>query len=188
MENNETIDYEVRADKLERFLKHSRSRLRHTSIQIIDDLSEFALEEMIKNYSTAEYQAGGEEIGFSKTGTKAEKTVSMVGAQSLYSEFGTGTRGELSPHPLKGRFELNPYNSGETIRRATEKVAAKEDAIKAGISEGDLYWTYEAEDGNIYYTKGIPAQKIVYNAGMTVQKKIPEIVEKRMKEMFSNIW
>ena len=188
MNENEIVDYEVDAKKLNRFLEHAQSRLRKTSQKIIEDLSDFALEEMVKNYSAAEYQAGGEEMGFGKSTKENEIKVSMIGEQSWYSEFGTGTRGALSPHPLKARFELNPYNSGEKIKTATKRIVAREEAIRAGIEEGDLFWIYVGKDGETYFTKGIPAQKIVYNAGMAVQKKIPEIVEKRIKEMFSLKW
>lgn len=145
--------------------------------QIIDELAERALTEIRNNYIQGEYQAG-EEMDFVKTGSENEKTVSMVGPQAWYSEFGTGTHGEQHPHPLKQRFKLNPYNSGETIRKATKSVAEK-----TGIPEGELYWTYQDVNGEIQYTQGIPAQKQVYDAGQTIQKEIPEIVQKIMKGM-----
>lgn len=152
--------------------------LKETCQKIINELADRALDEIRNNYSQSEYQAG-EEMDFIKVGDENEKTVSMAGPQAWYSEFGTGTRGALHSHPLKKRFELNPYNSGETIRVASESVSKK-----TGIPENTLYWTYKAPDGEVYYTQGIPAQKEVYDAGQTIQDEIPKIIEKYMKGMF----
>ena len=172
------MNIEISADELQYFLGGYKDELEDTSMWIINDLADYALEEMRKNYTQAEYQAG-ETMDFLKVGDLNEKTVSMIGPQAWYSEFGTGTRGEMQPHPLKGSFALNPYNSGPTIRPASEKVT-----MKTGIPVGTLYWTYKANDGEIYYTQGIPAQKEVYNAGLAVQKKMPEIIKQKIGEMF----
>ena len=173
------VKVEVEADKLEEFLNNIGTKMQKASTGIIEDLANLALSEIQSNYSRSEYQPG-ETMDFLKTGTDKEKTVSMAGPQAWYSEFGTGTRGAVGDaHPLKRKFGLNPYNSGETIRTASEEVTKK-----SGIPTGTLYWTYKADDGEIYYTQGIPAQKQVYNAGQTVQKEIPEISMKHMKEMF----
>ena len=174
MADNPTID----SEKLDEVLSNLTGNLNNVSKQVIDDLAELALDEMQKNYSKAEYQAG-EQMDFSKTGSDTEKTVSMSGPQAAYSEFGTGTQGQMYPHPKKNEYGLNPYNSGETIRPATKSVQEK-----TGIPEGELYWTYKAPDGKIYYTQGVPAQKEVYNAGQTVLKQMPSIIKKRLGEMF----
>lgn len=174
MANNPTID----SQKLDEVLSNITDRLSNTSKQVIDDLAELALKEIQGNYSKAEYQAG-EEMDFSKTGTDTEKTVSMSGPQAAYSEFGTGTQGELHPHPRKNEYGLNPYNSGPTIRPATAEVEEK-----TGISTGTLYWTYKDDAGEIHYTQGIPAQKEVYDAGQTVLKEMPSIIKQRLGEIF----
>lgn len=176
----DNIKVEVEADKLEEFLNNIEEKMQKASTAIIEDLANLALDEIQKNYSKAEYGQAREHMDFLKNGTDKEKIVSMAGPQAWYSEFGTGTYGKMQPHPLKGRFALNPYNSGKTIRPASEKVS-----MLTGIPVGSLYWTYKADNGQVYYSQGIPAQKQVYNAGQTVQKKIPEISMKRMKEMFN---
>ena len=176
MEND--VKLTVEADKLEEFLANIKSKMQKASTDIIEDLANFALDKIKDNYSKAEFQPG-EAMDFLKTGSDTEKTVSMVGAQAWYSEFGTGTYGEMQPHPLKGKFALNAYNSGPTIRPASDKVSAK-----TGIPAGGLYWTYKANDGQIYYSQGIPAQKEVYDAGQSLENKIPEITIKHVKEMF----
>lgn len=173
------VKVEVEAEKLEKFLESAPKRLREAEANIIEELANFTLDEIKNNYTKAEYGQAGETMDFVKTENGNEVIVSMVGPQAWYSEFGTGTYGELQPHPLKGRFGLNPYNSGETIRPASEKVSMKTD-----IPVGGLYWTYKADNGQIYYSQGIPAQKEVYNAGQAVKDKIPEIVEKHIRRMF----
>lgn len=177
------MSIDIESKELDKFFINIEKKLQESSISIIEELSNIALKEIQENYSKAEYQAG-EYMDFSKLGSDKEKTVSMSGPQAWYSEFGTGTRGELQPHPLKQRFGLNPYNSGKTIRKATEKTAQKGKAIEAGITPGTLYWTYKDSNGEIHYTQGIPAQKEVYNAGKTVEKELPKVVEKYMKGMF----
>ena len=169
---------EIESKELDNFLESFDVKLERACQNTLDALAEKALDEMKSNYSKAEYQAG-EYMDFSKVGSQNEKSASMSGPQSWYSEFGTGTEGEMKPHPLKGRFALNPYNSGKTIRKASAKVAEK-----SGIPEGELYWTYKDDNGEVHYTQGIPAQKEVYNAGQTIKKEMPEIVEKYMKEVF----
>lgn len=172
------VNVEVESKELDNFLESFESKLKRACQSTLDALADRALEEMQSNYSKAEYQAG-EYMDFSKVGSQNEKSASMSGPQAWYSEFGTGTEGEMKPHPLKSRFGLNPYNSGKTIRKASAKVTEK-----SGIPEGELYWTYKDANGEIHYTQGIPAQKEVYDAGQTVHKEMPEIVEKYMKEVF----
>lgn len=180
MESN--LGFQVEADELQEFLNNVGQKMQEASTAIIEDLANLALDEMQKNYSRGDlplHSHPREYMDFLKTGSDTEKTVSMVGPQAWYEEFGTGTYGEEQPHPIKGKFELNPYNSGSTIRPASEKVSQKTD-----IPVGELYWTFKGENGEIYYTQGIPAQKEVYDAGQVVKEKIPEISIKRMKEMF----
>lgn len=173
------MEIEVEADKLEEFLSNISKKMQEASTGIIEDLANIALDEIQSNYSKAEYGQAGEYMDFLKTGSDTEKTVSMAGPQAWYSEFGTGTKGQMQPHPLKDKFGLNPYNSGPTIRPASEKVSMITD-----IPVGELYWTYKADNGQVYYTQGVPAQKQVYDAGQTVKDKIPEITIKRVKGMF----
>lgn len=176
------MEISVEAEKLEDFLNNISIKMQKASTGIIEDLANLALNEMQKNYSKGNLPLHAhpkEGMDFLKTGSDTEKTVSMAGPQAWYEEFGTGTYGEMESHPLKGRFALKGYNTGETIRPASENVSMKTD-----IPVGELYWTFKGNNGEIYYTQGIPAQKEVYDAGQTVQKEIPEISTKRMKEMF----
>ena len=170
-------DVTVESVELGKFLINM-ANINKIALNILDDLSEKALSEIQKNYTNSEYEPG-EIMDFTKVGTETDKTVSMSGPQAIYSEFGTGTRGGLHPHPMKNNFKLNPYNSGRTIRAATSKVTEK-----SGIPAGTLYWTYKDPTGEIQYTQGIPAQMQVYKAGKTVINEMPAIVTKNLREVF----
>lgn len=162
-------------DELTRNLDKWADELKKASISIVKDLSEYGLQKMQEIY--VEAQSKYEDttpMDFSITGTETEKTVSMSGPQALYDEFGTGTIGAENPHPAKNEFGLNPYNSGPTIRVATENTK--------GINPGELYWTYKDESGVVHYTQGIPAQKEGYDSLKATIKKAPSIIKKRMEE------
>lgn len=176
-------DVTINSEKLDNFLSNASNNVENISKKIIEELAELALSEMQNNYSKSEYRPS-EYMDFSKTGTDTEKKVSMSGPQAVYSEFGTGTRGGMHPHPKKSDFDLNPYNSGSTIRSSSNIIPSDKVAEQQDIPPGTLYWTFQGEDGQIYYTQGIPAQKQVYDAGRTVQKKISSVIKKNLKEMF----
>lgn len=170
-----TID----SKELDAFLSSVLTNLDKASQNIINDLADISLNEIKENYSKSEYEAS-EYMDFIKTGTKDDITVKMAGPQAIYSEFGTGTRGQEKPHPKKNDFNLNPYNSGKTIREATSGSTAE----SRGIKVGDLYWTYKDAEGNKQYTQGIPAQMQVYKAGKKAISDIPSVIEKNLKGMF----
>lgn len=147
--------------------------------KLTDDIAETALNQMVQNYNSSQYQPS-DGMDFSKTGTAREKKVSMIGSQAIYNEFGTGTEGQNNPHPQKGDFPLNDYNSGKTIRRNTKGNSI---ASNLGIPANGLYWTFKDENGITHYTQGIPAQKIVYNANKSVKEKLPSMCKKAVEEV-----
>ena len=171
-------DIIIDAKQFHDFLENASKYIEWAAKESIEQASELALEKMQSNYSTSKFEPG-EYMDFSKTGDDTQKEVAMSGSQAVYSEFGTGTEGGMHPHPMKHDFALNEYNSGKTIRPASDKVAAI-----AAIAPGTLYWTYKDDNGNIHYTQGVPAQKIVYNAGIEVKDQMPEIIEKNLRRIF----
>lgn len=162
-------------DQLSKDLDNWADLMKKASKNIVNDLAEYGSGKMQDIYNSAQkdYQDMSS-MDFTIVGTDMEKTVSMIGEQALYDEFGTGTMGEQSPHPIKNEFGLNPYNSGPTIREAKTPIN--------GIKVGDLYWTFRDESGNIHYTQGIPAQKEGYDSLKATINKAPEIIKKRMEE------
>ena len=52
-------------------------------------------------------------IRFGSVGSKGE--IALEGPGAVYDEFGTGEKGADDAHPLKGFYNLNPYNSGPFV-------------------------------------------------------------------------
>ena len=165
--------------KLEDFKKD----IKQADKKIVKELSDLGLKEIQANYATTPYKDGNEDVGFFTAGNDDKRTIGVVGTQVLYNEFGTGTEGANSPHPQKGEFGLNSYNSGKTIRQNNKQNS---NATKNGIPEGGLYWTYM--DGSIKkYTQGIPAGKQVYLASKTIEKEKARIIKKVVGDALSKL-
>lgn len=72
------------------------------------------------------------------------------GSQVIYDEFGTGDRGLMHPHPDKGKYSLNDYNSGSHIKLD---------------KDGSFYWTYYSnKDGKYTSSHGVPAGMFMYKS------------------------
>lgn len=164
-------------EKLKGDLESLQKKIQQLPAKIVDDASEYCLNEMQKNYAESIVEAGTE-MSFAKTGTETKKKVSMIGAQAIYHEYGTGTVGEMNPHPRKEGKGLKGYNTGETIRPVTPQVADK-----TGFTEGSLYWTYRDQGGNWKATQGIASQKVVFNSGEATKKHLKKIIQKSTKEV-----
>lgn len=126
--------------------------------------------------------------------TKVEKkekgySITAYGDDVVYAEFGTGDMGAQNSHPKKSDYNLNPYNSGETIRDVSSLQLmgkALQNVAEHGIVSGK-YWTYK-KDGAVHYTQGVPAGKQMYNivnylksddgVKKIVQEKLGEINDK----------
>lgn len=165
-------------------LEKLKKELNKSSEEIVKELSEMGLQEIQSNYAATPYKDGNDDVGFFTSGNgKNRRTIGAVGTQVLYNEFGTGTEGANSPHPQKGDFGLNAYNSGKTIRPNNN---ANSSASQLGIPTGEMYWTYM--DGNVKkYTQGIPAGKQVYLAAKKIQKEKNKVVKKVVGEALSKL-
>lgn len=153
--------------------------------RIVEQLSDFTLQEIQKNFSATIYKDGNDDVSFFERGTSKKKIVGMMGTQVLYDEFGTGTEGQKSPHPLKEKYGLKPYNNraNTTIRTNNSPNST---ASQFGIPLGALYWTYN--DGGVkVYTTGIPAGNQVYNASVSLRKKKMEIIKKEVSDVLSKL-
>lgn len=147
--------------------------------ELVQEIVDFASEEIQRQYSTSPYEGYGETFSFGKD----ENSAWVEGNQVLYREYGTGTEGMNNPHPVKDSQDiaLNPYNSGRTIRVAKENINPE-----SGISPGELYWTFY-KNGTKYYTKGIPSGKEVYYASIETRKHLNEIMKKKVGELLSKL-
>ena len=180
---NKNIEVELTAQglqKLKQKISRWKQELNKASKDITASIAEYTLSEIQKNYASSGVE-DSTPMEFYELGSANEKVVGMRGQQAIYDEFGTGTKGALSPHPAKGQFSLNAYNSGPTIRTSKRDIITDTGDV---IPEGVLYWTYKDENGNKKYTQGIPAQKEVYNAYQSASKKAESIAIKRLEKVF----
>lgn len=163
-------------------IEQLKKDLSQADTNIVNKMSEYALKEIETNISATPYKDGNDDISFFEKGTDKKKIVGMSGSQVLYNEFGTGTQGENSPHPLKSKYGLRGYNTGRRIRKASLNVNEKH-----GIPIGMKYWVYKDKAGNKVYTTGIPAGLQVYNAAQSLRKKKQEIVKKEVSDALSKL-
>lgn len=141
--------------------------------KIVKDIAEHVEQQTNNNLASTAYKDGNEDArAYSEIKGKTAKA-GMQGSQVLYDEFGTGTEGANSPHPDKGKFRLNAYNSGKNIQPDVN---------------GNLYWTYFDKSTNqLVKTQGIPAGKQVYDAKESLRKKKKEIIKNRVGEVISKL-
>ncbi len=166
--------------KLDALIKGIASKLNTASNNIANDVAKFGQSEIMKNYNKSTFKTN-EAMNIYKEGSQNIYDIGMRGKQAIYEEYGTGTEGEANSHPLKDISGLNPYNSGKTIRKASEAVSQL-----TAIPQGELYWTYKDENGKIQYTTGVPAGKEVYNALKSIKNEIPKIVEKDLGDLIGD--
>lgn len=164
-------------------LQNFQKDMKQADEEIVKQLSDLGLEQIQENYAATPYKDGNDDVSFYSTGSSSNKKIGVTGSQVLYNEFGTGTEGEQNPHPEKGEFGLNAYNSGRTIRQNNNENST---ASKLGIPKGGMYWTYM--DGNVKkYTQGIPAGKQVYLAAKAIEKKKIELIKKVVGDALSKL-
>lgn len=153
-------------------LKSLKSGLKEADNKIVAEMGNFVKDQVAANLAATPYKDGNEDSkAFSEiTGNKAK--AGMKGIQSVYNEFGTGTQGQKSPHPMKGNFGLNPYNTLKHPRVS---------------KNGNLFWIYKNKSGEKVITQGIPAGKQVFNASILLKGKKNEIIRKRVGEVISKL-
>lgn len=150
-----------------------KQELNQSNNGVVEDLSNLAKEQIENNYAASPYTDGNDDVEVFKVKTDKGIKVGAKGSQVLYREFGTGTEGLNSPHPMKNEFSLNAYNTGRKI--------------KVNSKNGELYWIYKDKSGKPVYTQGIPAGKEVYNAAVILKGKKYSIIKKRVGEALSKL-
>ena len=181
-----TIKMELSSQSINSLIKrleNFQKDIKQVDKKVVNELCNLGLQEIQQNYASTPYKDGNEDVGFFITGSDANKKVGASGTQVLYNEFGTGTEGANIPHPQKGEFGLNNYNSGRTIRTNNKE---KSNATNNGIPVGGLYWTYKV-NGVKKYTQGIPAGMQVYKAAKTIEKQKTKIIKKVVGDVLSKL-
>ena len=164
-------------------LQNFQKDIKEADTEIVKQLADRGLQAIQENYAATTYKDGNEDVGFFTAGNNQRRTIGVVGSQVLYNEFGTGTAGKMNDHSEKGKFGLNDYNSGHTIRKNNIKDS---EASKHDIPVGGLYWTY-MDNGVKKYTQGIPAGKQVYLAAKTLEKEKVKIIKKVVGDVISKL-
>lgn len=157
-----------------------KNGLEDADIKIVTDMAKHIEKEVSKNLASTPYKDGNDDVQAYSIIKDKKAIAGMKGKQSLYDEFGTGTKGLQNSHPLKSSFGLNNYNNGKTIR-PNKKIDSL--ASENGIGLNEMYWTYKTPDGIKVYTQGIPAGKQVLNASMSLKEKKQQIIKKRVGEV-----
>lgn len=135
------------------------------------NLAEYTQKQIDINLAGTTFRDGNEDTESFIEEDNNKIKVGMKGTQALYNEFGTGTRGEESPHPEKSKFGLKGYNTGKTIQPDRN---------------GNLVWWYYKE-GVKHYTNGIPAGLQVFNASQSLKSKKKEIIKKEVGDLLSKL-
>lgn len=151
---------------------------------VLEDLAKQTKEKAEEYYNNLPFKSNDKPT-FRYEKTKNGYKVIAEGGSLLYDEFGTGDKGQASPHPEKNKFDLNDYNSGATIRPA--KLLSKTKQKETGIV-GGLYWTYkDPVSGEIVYTQGIPAGMFMYHTDVWLRDNYKKIVKKKVDDVISKV-
>ena len=175
---NKSIDSAIRKlNKIKKVLDKEKDN-------IFEDLAKQTVDKAKEFYNNVEFKSNDTPT-FDYKKTEKGYQVYAKGGSLLYDEFGTGDRGQASPHPEKGKFSLNDYNSGITIRPASMLNAEKQ--AKTGIKTG-LYWTYkDPATGEIIYTQGIPAGMFMYHTDVWLRENYKKIIKKKVDDAISKV-
>lgn len=151
-------------------------------------LAQETAKEVAKNYAKSDYIDGSHDKTINVNVGNGNASVVVSGTQVIYDEFGTGTMGANNSHPIKSEFDLNPYNSGKTIRanRGFDKHGFKSKASKEGIPVNGLYWTFKKGDTK-YYTQGVPAGCQVYNASLFLRENKTRLIKEMIGDVLSKV-
>lgn len=159
----------------------------------VDDEVEKTMVEIVKkgeSYLDAQYTTRLKDPNITDISTSWSKKdneyeLKASGKDVVYEEFGTGDRGEESPHSEKSIFEekygLKKYNSGQYIRNVSdydENSYTYDDLQEFGINSGK-FWRYN-KNGILYYTQGVPAGQEMWDTrNYLIKNVIPEVSKKR---------
>ena len=171
-------------ESIDDFIKNLRSfksGIKVVEKEILDELSSEAENEMQLSVSSSNYE-DCEPITVKKEGKGKKRKVGIYGVQAIYDEFGTGTVGQNNPHPEKGNYDLNDYNTGTTIRENKNY----KNATAEGIPPNGLYWTYKY-NGRKIYTQGRPAGMHVYKAHNKVKEVMKKIINEKVRDELSKL-
>lgn len=158
------------------------------STEIIEDLVKEGMKFASGYNATAPYTGTEPSKIIGKlTQNKNKAYIAMTGPNAVYDEFGTGEEGASNPHPLKGNFGLNAYNSGPFVSTHINRY-------------GRHYWFHRTPDNPYYninnnhnknssgkqkdtgYTEGVPSGKQMYNTSKYIREIKDDVIKHKIQE------
>lgn len=100
--------------------------------------------------------------------------INASGEYCVYLEFGTGVRGQGSPHP-----------SAEWTAEASRLTGGKYTGYLSGkhiftTKDGRIGWLYPGDDGKLHFTEGIESQHFMYDTLLYLRSKVAEIAREAL--------
>jgi len=95
--------------------------------------------------------------------------IKASGEYCVYLEFGTGVKGQASPHP-----------SGEWLAEAANLTGGKYTGYLTGkhiftTKDGRIGWLFPGDDGKLHFTEGIDSQHFMYDTLLYLRSKVKEV-------------
>lgn len=92
--------------------------------------------------------------------------INASGEYCVYLEFGTGVKGQSSPHPDSDwEAEASRLTGGKHI--FTTK-------------DGRVGWLYPGDDGKLHFTEGIDSQHYMYDTLLYLRSKVAEVAKEAL--------
>ena len=152
--------------------------------EITEDVSKLGFNKLCSEYGHRVKDANIVDINVIREPTSNGYRIISQGRDVIYEEFGTGDKGEHSPHPDKHKYNLRDYNSGPFILDVMD--VGNQDFLdilaKNGITSGK-FWSYR-KGGKAHLTQGVQAGMEMYKTGKYLRN---EGVSKIMKEKASDV-
>lgn len=157
--------------------------LKSLETEIPMEIAQLGLNYLNQQYASTPYDENIGNINTSISKTINGYNILASGKDVIYAEFGTGDKGESSPHKEKSKYGLNDYNSGKYIRETNPNNPK---LAEHGIT-GGKYWTY-SKNGEIIYTQGIPAGMQMFNTSNYLRNDvIKSVLDKKARDVLSKL-
>lgn len=151
--------------------------------EIPKEIATVGLQYLDLQYNSTPSDENIEDIKTDIVKTLSGYSIISQGKDVIYAEFGTGDKGEATPHKEKSKYGLKGYNTGKTIKPVNPN---NKSLAEHGITSGK-YWTYE-KDGKIIYTQGIPAGMQMFKTSNYLRSKaIKNVLEEKASDVLSKV-
>ena len=180
-------DFNLNTDSINSLVKSLEtlsSEIDKMGKKVTYDIAEVGFRNLYNEYANRVKDPNIVDINIGMEPTTNGYRIISQGRDVLYEEFGTGDRGENSPHPDKHKYDLNDYNSGPFILDVAD--VGNQDMIDVlaqnGITSGK-FWSYR-KGGKTHLTQGVPAGMEMYRTSKYLKD---EGIDKVLKEKASDV-